>query len=209
MPKFKDLTGERFGRLTVLRHVGRTRAKKQLWGCVCDCGNTHNTDSGCLVWGSVSSCGCLLKERITKHGGTGKASYNTWRAMMRRCYNTLDKDYPRYGGRGVVVHSAWHTYTNFAADMGEPSEDQTLDRVDAYGDYAPDNCRWASPTVQARNIRNRANKSGYRGIYALGNGKWMAAISAKRKKYYGKCRTTIEEAVADRKGLERLHWGSS
>ena len=207
MPKFQDLTGERFGRLTVLKHVGRTRAKKQLWECVCDCGTHHNADSNSLVWGSVTSCGCYLKERITKHGGSGKPSYNTWRAMMRRCYNAKDKDFPKYGGRGVTVHHPWHTYTIFAADMGEPTGNQTLDRIDPYGNYTPENCRWASLSTQARNKRQQPSKSGHRGIYALDNSKWMAAISVKRKKLYGKCRDTIEAAIADRKELERIHWG--
>jgi hypothetical protein len=209
MPKFCDLTSERFGRLVVMSHIGRTKAKKQLWECRCDCGATHKADSGSLVWGSVTSCGCYLKERITKHGGTGKASYNTWRAMMRRCYNSADKDYPKYGGRGVMVYSAWHTYTTFVAEMGEPIGRQTLDRIDPYGDYTPANCRWASPTIQARNIRALPNKSGHRGIYATENGKWMAAITAGGKKYYGKCHDVVEKAVADRKELEHLHWGAS
>ena len=209
MPKFRNLVGKRFGRLIVLEHLGRTAAKKQLWGCVCDCGRKHKADSGSLVQGSVTSCGCYLKERITKHGGAGKASYNTWRAMMRRCYNPKDKDYPRYGGQGVVVHTAWHTYTVFAADMGEPTDNQTLDRIDPYGNYIPTNCRWAAPNTQARNIRSRPSKSGHRGIYALRNGQWLAAISANRKKYYGKCRISIEEALADRKELEHRYWGYS
>jgi hypothetical protein len=207
MPKFNDLVGKRFGRLLVKNHVGRTKSKKQLWECLCDCGNTHHADSGCLVAGNTMSCGCYLKERITKHGGSGRASYNSWRAMMRRCYKTEDKDYPRYGGVGVTVFAAWHEYPRFVADMGEPAEGQTLDRVDPYGDYTPYNCRWASLTTQARNIRARKNKSGHRGIYALPNGKWMAAITAQRRKFYGKCRESLAEALADRVKLERTYWG--
>jgi hypothetical protein len=209
MPKFCNLTNERFGRLTVVKHVGRNSSKRQVWECLCNCGNTHKADSAALTTGHTTSCGCYLKERITKHGGTGKASYNTWRAMMRRCYTVTDKDYPKYGGKGVTVHSAWHTYTIFAADMGEPSDRETLDRIDPYGGYNPNNCRWASPTLQARNTRTRLGKSGYRGVYVLPGNKWMAAISADHKKYYGKCRDTVEEAVADRKELEHLHWGAS
>lgn len=208
MPKFCDLTGERFGRLLVLRHVGRNTSKRQVWECACDCGNIHRADSAALVTAHTTSCGCYLKERITKHGGSGKSSYNTWRAMMRRCYTPTDKDYPRYGGNGVTVYAPWHNYSVFVADMGEPTENQTLDRVDPYGDYTPNNCRWASLTIQARNIRAKTNKSGHRGIYLVGGTKWMAAITTNKKKYYGKCRATVEEALADRKELERIHWGN-
>jgi len=207
MPKFCDLTGRRFGRLVVVRHIGRNRSKRQVWECLCDCGNLHVADGGVLVNANTTSCGCYLKERITKHGSSGKSSYNTWRAMMRRCYVQHDKDYPRYGGAGVVVCDEWHSYAGFAAAMGEPAGEETLDRIDPYGNYTPDNCRWASPTTQARNIRRRSSRSGHRGIYAVDDGVWMAAITAKRKKYYGRCRGTLLEAIEDRKALEIVHWG--
>ena len=209
MPAFRNLVGNRFGRLTVLRHIGRTPAKKQLWECLCDCGKPHRADSGSLVQGSVTSCGCYLRERITKHGGSGRPSYNSWRAMMRRCYNSRDKDYHRYGAREVTVFADWHSYEGFLAAMGEPAEGCTLDRIDPYGSYTPDNCRWASPTTQARNIRARNSKSGYRGIYSLPNGRWLAAITVQRRKFYGKCRDELSKAIADRAELERIHWGNS
>lgn len=206
MPKFCDLTGRKFGRLTVLNKLGRNTSKRYVWECVCSCGNTCKVDSGCLVSGNTVSCGCYLKERITKHGGSKKASYNTWRAMMRRCYNKATKDYYKYGGTGISVYGPWHDYTEFARDMGEPTGSQTLDRVDPYGDYEPKNCRWASLATQARNKRTQSNKSGHKGIYLTDTGKWMAAITAKKKKYYGPCRDLLEDALLDRKNLERMHW---
>lgn len=207
--RFCDRTGQVYGRLTALRCVGKNRNRRYDWECQCACGAVLVVDGGSLGSGNTTSCGCYLKERITKHGGWKKSSYNTWRAMMRRCYTITDKDYPRYGGRGVHVAPAWHDYLVFEADMGEPTGEQTLDRVDPYGDYTPANCRWADLTTQARNIRARTSRSGHRGIYATPNGKWMAAITAKRKKWYGTCRDTVEEAVADRKELERVHWGDA
>lgn len=209
MPKFCDLTGKRFGRLVVIEHAGRNANKRQIWKCLCDCGATHVADSAALTRANTRSCGCYLKERITKHGGTGKASYNTWRAMMRRCYSPNDKDYQRYGARGITVCGAWHTYTAFVADMGEPTGAQTLDRIDLNGSYTPSNCRWASPATQARNTRVKSNKSGHRGIWAVKPGMWLAYISAGRKKYYGKCRTSLAKALDDRKELERMHWGEN
>lgn len=207
MPRYRSLVGLKFNRLTVVSREGRTPAGKHVWRCKCDCGAFTSVPGGSLVSGNTTSCGCYLKERITKHGSSDKSSYHTWRAMMRRCHTLHDKDYPRWGGKGIVVCDAWHTYARFAADMGEPVGVQTLDRIDTYGDYTPDNCRWASPTAQARNKRSNPGKSGHTGIYATSNDKWMAAISVARKKYYGKCRDTLEEALADRKELERLHWG--
>jgi len=204
--KLVDRTGQRFGRLVVLEQAGRTVSKKVLWKCKCDCGNETQTDSGSLVTGNTESCGCILKEAITKHGGWKKSSYNTWRAMIRRCNNPKDKDYQRYGGKGVSVCPEWLDYTTFAKDMGEPQGDETLDRIDVYGNYEPSNCRWAGLTQQARNVRVRANsETGVTGVVLYKN-RYYAKITVKKKNYYSKVFNTIEEAAAARKELERIHW---
>jgi hypothetical protein len=205
--KFINRSGQRFGRLLVVEEAGRDRNKKVLWRCLCDCGTTTITPSGSLVTGNTTSCGCALKDAITKHGGSGKGSYNTWRAMMRRCYNVADKDYPRYGGRGVSVYEPWHEYLVFALEAGEPKGVETFDRIDTHGNYVPGNVRWATPTIQARNVRTpKTSKTGVTGVL-FHNNRYYAVITAKKKKFYSKCVRTIEEAAAARKELERLHWG--
>lgn len=209
MPRFVDRTGQKFGKLTVLARNGTNHYKKVMWHCRCDCGNELDVVAGSLVTGNTSSCGCYLKEVITKHGGSGKGSYNTWRAMMRRCYKKEDKDYSRYGAVGVTVCSRWHEYANFADDMGEPNGDETLDRINTYGNYEPGNCRWAGVKTQNRNIRVRQNsKTGYIGVSTPYPGKWMAKITVGKKSFYSKCYSAIEEAAAARKELERIHWGA-
>ena len=203
--KLIDQTGRVFGKLVVLKQAGRDRLKKVLWECRCSCGNKTVVTSGSLVTGNTTSCGCAGGNY--KHGGAGKGSYNTWRAMVRRCTVPTDKDYPRYGGRGVLVCSAWLVYEAFAADMGEPQGDETLDRVDVYGNYEPKNCRWAGVQTQNRNTRLRVNSTtGYIGVSVVGK-KFMAKITANKRSFYSKLCTTVEEAAAARKELERLHWG--
>lgn len=204
-----DRTEQRFGKLVVIAQAGRNRLKKVLWRCRCDCGTELDVPSGSLVTGNTTSCGCYLKERITKHGGTGRASYNTWRAMMRRCYNNQDKDYQRYGAKGVTVCNRWHEYVNFVADMGEPNGDETLDRIDTYGNYTPENCRWAGVKTQNRNVRLRpTNKTGHIGVSVFGK-KFRAQITANNKTHYSKVCPTLEEAIAARKQLECAYWGVS
>lgn len=203
--KLVDRTGQRFGKLVVLEQAGRNKLKKVLWKCKCDCGNESVVVSGSLVTGNTTSCGCDAGN--LKHGGTGKGSYNTWRAMMRRCYNPKDKDYKRYGAVGVRVDPEWHHYENFVADMGEPNGDETLDRINTYGSYELSNCRWAGVQTQNRNTRIRANsKTGVIGVTKTGSDRYMAKITVNKKSIYSKVFVTIEEAAAARKELERLHW---
>lgn len=207
MPKLIDHTGKKFSRLLVLERAGKNNLKKVLWKCLCDCGNSTVLAAGLLTSGNTTSCGCYLKERITKHGGWKKGSYNTWRAMVRRCTVLTDKDYPRYGGRGVKVCPEWLDYLAFERDMGEPTGDETLDRIDTYGDYSKENCRWAGVTTQCRNVRVRANsKTGVTGVSKTLSGTYMAKVTAKKSSFYSKCFSTIEEAAAARKQLELLHW---
>ena len=204
--KFIDRTGMRYGKLIALRRHGTDTLRKVTWECLCDCGKTTIVPSGSLATGNTTSCGCIVPN--LKHGGTGKGSYNTWRAMMRRCYNTKDKDYPRWGGRGISVHQPWHDYETFAADVGEPNGLETFDRINTDGNYEPGNVRWATPTVQARNIRiPKTSKTGVTGVL-FHNNKYYAAITVKKKKYYSKMCGSLEEAAAARKELERKYWST-
>jgi len=91
--------------------------------------------------------------------------------------------------------------------MGEPVGQETMDRINPTGIYEPSNCRWASPTTQARNVTVRAaSASGVKGVIQVSDRSWMAYVTAKKKKYYSKCFATLEEAAAARKELEHLYW---
>jgi hypothetical protein len=71
--------------------------------------------------------------------------------MIRRCNKESNKDYHRYGGRGIRVCERWSKFTNFVEDMGIPESGMTIDRIDNDGAYDKDNCRWVTNKEQQRN----------------------------------------------------------
>lgn len=64
--KYKELTGERFGKLTVLKNTNKRKRRYVIWKCKCDCGTEFETSSNNLLSGKTKSCGCLKKGNIIK-----------------------------------------------------------------------------------------------------------------------------------------------
>lgn len=144
-----DLTGERFGRLRVIRRNGSSQHKKALWLCRCDCGTEVSVVSASLRSGLTESCGCLQRElaadRNTVHGGYHSQLYNSWRAMLARCANPSNKDFRYYGGKGVkVVWESFAAFREWALASGyRPG--LVIDRINTDGHYEPGNCQWITP----------------------------------------------------------------
>lgn len=161
-----NLRGKRFGRLTVISDIGRTMDRHVLWMCRCDCDNYVNVSSRDLMTGHTKSCGCFQKDTIRdkryKHGDRDERLYSVWKSMKKRCENPNCKSYQWYGAKGVSVCDEWHDYASFkkwAENNGYDKNAErgicTIDRINPYGDYSPDNCRWISMAEQAKNKRKR------------------------------------------------------
>jgi hypothetical protein len=158
----RNLTGEIFGRLTVVaRNPQSTKAGKARWDCVCECGNTCTVIGAGLIIGDTQSCGCIHKEQLVersyKHGSAARNNktpeYRSWCAMLSRCTNPNFHKYQAYGGVGVTVCDRWHNFENFLSDMGPRPQGTSIDRIDPWGNYEPSNCRWADAITQANNKR--------------------------------------------------------
>ena len=154
-----ELIGRRFGRLVVVAEVDRGKNRKRRWLCACDCGGSTVTDTNKLTSGYTKSCGCLTREvarlRHTVHGGKGTRLYTIWKNARQRCRNPRSPDFPLYGGRGIRFTTEWDSFAEFrdwAMNAGY-TEELTLDRIDPDGDYAPNNCRWATWGEQRHNQR--------------------------------------------------------
>ena len=153
-----SLARQKFDQLTVIRSAG-TRSRKgnrkeSVWLCKCSCGKTTKVVGSKLTSGHTRSCGCLKKTCCRTHGLSSTLAAKSWYAMISRCNNPKDKDYPRWGGRGVRVCRRWLKLENFIADMGErPSKRHSIERRDNDGNYCKSNCYWALPIQQMSNRR--------------------------------------------------------
>lgn len=156
-----NLTGQKFGRLTVIELLSERKNAEKVYRCKCDCGNYTNVRSGSLKQGLTRSCGCLGREQViscnTTHGKRYTRIYGIWKTMKTRCNNKNSPKYKNYGSRGIVVCDEWRNdfeaFYNWAMNNGY-RDDLSIDRIDNDGNYSPDNCKWSTPKQQVRNRRN-------------------------------------------------------
>jgi len=159
----KDLTGQRFGRLLVLKESYdiKSTSKNRRWICICDCGNEVVVFNSSLTSGNTKSCKCLSKEGLilrningTTHGMTKTRQYRIWFDMIKRCSNTKCISYAEYGGRGICVCERWEKFELFWEDMKDNYQDNlTLDRINNDDGYYLENCKWSTRKEQANNRR--------------------------------------------------------
>jgi hypothetical protein len=170
MGKVKDLTGQKFGRLTVVEHIGFTEPNKHgsryaIWKCKCDCGNYINRSVDVIKRGK-SSCGCMQKEVLKMmsdknitHNMTHTRLYRIYKGMIGRCYYKCSQRYNAYGGRGITVCDEWKNdrtkFFEWALQNGY-SDELTIERIDVNGNYCPENCKWIPANEQYKNKQSNS-----------------------------------------------------
>lgn len=164
----RDLIGEKHGSLLVIQKSAKRSGTNPMWVCLCDCGKTTTVIQENLLSNHTRSCGCnssrnTIGDRSATHRKSGTRLYHVWRSMKSRCENKNTEQYKNYGGRGITVCNEWrNSFFNFykwamsnGYDPNAKFGECTIDRVDVNGNYEPNNCRWVSMSVQAKNKRKR------------------------------------------------------
>jgi hypothetical protein len=169
---------------------------------LCQCGVEFRVLTASITSGHTRSCGCHNRQQTTTHGLTKHPLYGVWRNMVTRTTNQNNPSFKEYGGRGISVCDEWRNnpqaFFDWAYENGY-TPDLSIDRIDNNMGYYPNNCRWTTRTVQARNTRKimATNTSGYRGVsFHKDRKKWTAQIRINDKTKYLGCFSTALEAAA-------------
>jgi|ERR1035437_407983 hypothetical protein len=199
MGKIKDILGLKVGMLTVIKYAGKNKDHHALWTCLCECGNTKDVLSRMLCNGQPNSCGCHTAQ--VTHGMSHTKEHRAWAAMRNRCYNTNNKRFRYYGGRGITVCDRWKdSFENFLEDMGLcPDKRMSVDRIDNSKNYTQENCHWATWTEQSRNRSNTVFLTA--GGITRPIGEWSDITGVRRGAIYRRMHSgwTPEEAIYGKK----------
>lgn len=206
MPALIDLTGKKFGKLTVIQRVEDDKYGNVRWLCRCECGNLVIRHGHVLRRNRASDCGCGKSEFMTKiattHGGRKSRLYSIWIDMIRRCEDLKVKCYYRYGGRGISVCPEWHDFSAFRkwSEENGYSSNLTLDRIDNDNGYCPQNCRWVPMKIQENNKSNNTQLCFKGKIHTLSQwseitGIHRATISRRISKYGWSVERALTEPV--------------
>ena len=163
MTQEKDISGQKFGRLTAIKkdHAiwdKEKRISRNFWLFKCDCGNEKVIDKYSVMRGLTTSCGCYHKEqdikKHTKHGLCKHSLFSKWQDIKNRCYNKNRNKYKIYGARGIKICDEWaNDFENFYkwAISNGWKEHLTIERINVNGNYEPSNCCWIPFKEQAKN----------------------------------------------------------
>lgn len=207
--KTVDLVGKKFNRLTVIARNGTRKNGNATWLCECDCGKRIVAVGSALKSGKTKSCGCLRselqRENNLTHGKSKSRLYSVYAGMKRRCLDSNNENFHKYGGRGITICDEWlgdfEKFYEWAIKNGYNKNAKrgecTIERIDVNGNYEPCNCKWSNMKEQGNNRRTNHY------VFYKGERYTMKQLAEKKEMNYHTLATrlhrgwTLERALGD------------
>lgn len=205
----EDLSGRRFGIITVLKFLKRKKipsGTRGYWLCKCDCGTERGIAGTSLRAGRTKSCGCVNllgkprrsgpNRKINYHGLSRTSPiYRIWSEMRRRCLSEKSLLYPDYGGRGITICERWDNFQLFHHDMiGAWKAGLSLGRINNHRGYSPANCCWQ--TSKEQNNNQRGNRLIRIGDETKTMAQWLEHYGISANCFYNRLKRGMTEAQA-------------
>lgn len=233
MSRFKDLTGQKFGKLLVLERTGISKNRRLLWKCQCDCGNIHIANSGDLISGNTCSCGCIHKEQMREYNRKVKKAYNEYDLSGEYgigytqngglFYFDLDdfdkiKDYCWYiDSRGYVQARNFNQSKNeypehirqhrLIMSLGSYNAKDIIDHKNGnFADNRKSNLRCANHIKNGQNTKGKQGRIKGVSWHKLTQS-WMAYITVNKKRMYLGIYKQYKDAVKARRKAEEKYFG--
>lgn len=197
----EDLTGQKFGALTVLYRV-ENRGGRTCWACRCVCGNIHNATVHDLKAGKVKSCGCLAHQHA--HNAVNLTGRRFGRLLVTEKTDQRDV-------RGSII---WRCKCDCGREICLSANALMHGNYKSCGCLKRENQKeiyqqlhfvdgTCLELIEKRKYR-RDNASGFRGVFQMKNGHYRVSIGFKGKRYYVGTYEEYDEAVAARLEAEHL-----
>lgn len=204
MANAKDLTGQKFGRLTAIERTGEKKGTNFVWLCRCECGREVRIPGSSLLSGNTRSCGCLQDE-MKRSGFHDIAGQRFGRLVA---VEPMEK---RSGGSVIwkcrcdcgkeSEHAVKALVSGKAQSCGcSRLKNDALQRTLHYIDGT------CVEFIESMGKLRSDNTSGYPGLKYV-RGKWEARITIKKKAYYLGRYADKEEAIRVRKEAEQRVFG--